>query len=1183
MTLNPQIIASDPLASCFVTANAGSGKTTTLVGRVARLLLHGARPEAMLCVTYTKAAAAEMQRRLFEQLGGWSVAEDGALRDALRKVGEDPDQIDPARARALFARALETPGGLKIQTIHAFCEKLLRRFPLEAGLTPGFVVLDEEQARRLSDLAQAALARSVLSDAESNLAKAYGRLVVSMTDGNFGDLLRGFEAQSEVLTFAFETLSGSGLSVTDWVWTKLGLEPGRTVEILRSETEARLDADLLDSARERLATGAKTFAEKAAELAPILEALRCGDPLFDALLDWMTTNDGTLSKRLMDAKPIKDLPALHERFLALGEALMAYRSGVFALEIAQNTADALTLAGFHLKAFAHEKQIRRALDFNDLIAATRRLLTTREDAAWVLYKLDGGLDHVLIDEAQDTAPDQWQILRALTQEIFAGEGAPGYVPGRTRTVFAVGDEKQSIYGFQGAAPEKFLDERQQYIQQGEAVGQKVVSPNLLESWRSTPEVLTFVDAVLSGQGASKVLPGSPGFELPPHIARRTDGPGCVDLWPWEQESAAEEPEAWDAPLDQIGEGSALKRLARRIARDIRERIETGETVLDKETRQWRPMTAGDVLILVRGRDGLFEEIIRALKQSGVPVAGADRLKLTEHIVFMDLMALIRFCLFPQDDLSLACVLRSPLCDLDEQDLFELACGRDGTLWAALTRRGDERPHWRSARMFLGWAREAAATHQAFDFLGLVLNRRDDGGLSQRQRILTRMGPEAEDALDETLAQAVAAEGRGDGELERFVAAMTTLTKDVKRELEDAHGQVRVMTVHGSKGLEAPVVYLPDTMRGQRDRSGPLLRGDDPLPFLVLGGKGRDADATQAIRTQINEKSTAEDLRLLYVALTRARDRIVVCGRLNARSKDAPESSWYAHIRAAFAHPDIAAHVREIDFADGSGSFRRFGADPERRGAMAAAVASATTALPAFLGTLAPVAGSGPRRVSPSELLGREAKDAAPSPLAGGAVGLGRFRRGNLIHSLFQMLPDLEPDARVAAASAWLSRQPDLSPDQQAEIAEAVLRVLGDARFAAVFGPGSRAEVAIAGEAPGLRYPGGPPVSLSGRLDRLVLSADQVLVIDYKTNRPAPAMPEATDPAYLAQMAAYVDVLKAIYPDRTVGAALVWTDGPALMPLPLALLDQALADARARLAGGRQHGSPLDPAQPDDYL
>ena len=1142
--------AADPKLNAFVTANAGSGKTKTLIDRVARLLLRDVKPASILCVTYTKAAAAEMQRRLFDVLGGWSVMPDDALRAKLFDLeGETAprDELGLSNARTLFAKALETPGGLKIQTIHAFCERLLRRFPIEAGVSPGFTVMDDQAAALIAGEARAAVAGYAL-DVEGLLSDAYARLAVSLDFDSFEQMFSAFEQKRDAIADYVERVGGlTGMQGHVWK-TCTDLDEPTSVEAIADAAYASLNRRLYNEAADVLSGGTKTDIKCA-------DGLRGTASIADALAVFFTAKgEGTPATWVAKTSGLKAREDLRMALLTEQDRLERVREDLRGAKVAETTVLVLALASAYAEAYALTKASRGALDFADLIGRTRDLVAERPDAAWVLYKLDDGIDHILVDEAQDTAPEQWDIVRRLTGEFWSGAGLRG--ADAERTLFVVGDEKQSIYSFQGADPRRLLDETRLYVDQITGSGRDARPVPLQVSYRSTPQVLAFVDSLLSLEEVQiGVLPE--GDNVVRHEPFRVDHKGCVDLWPLEREEKGEDRDAWDAPLDAEAETSANRRLARRIAREIDALVQRGDAVFDKELVRpdggrgdWRPAGYGDVIVLVRRRRVLFEEIIRALKQGRIPVAGADRLTLSAHIAFDDLMALARFVQFPGDDLTLAALLKTPFCGLGDDDLYALAKDRrPDSLWRVLRRRAGERPDWTSALEFLERARVLARGRAPFDFYGRVLGLTGPDGLSMRARMLTRLGAEAGDVLDEFLARTLAAESQGVRDLETLVHAFASLDISVKREMEGAGGEVRVMTAHGAKGLEAPIVVLPETTVTRTARGSPLLETADG-GFLWCARKDDDCVASAAARRARADREDQEAWRLLYVGLTRARDRLVLCGRIDARTKDEAVGGWYAAMRRAFAHPAVAPEVRTVVGADGV-AFERFGPDPDRlpRGQR---VESAPAPLPDWAACQAPVEPPARRYASPSQLA-EQTWGPAPSPLAM-VEGLGRYRRGELIHRLLQLLPDVPAAERRPAAQRLLARERDLTDAQRREMLAAAFGVIDDPRFADVFGPGSRAEAAIGGASP--RLPAG--LAGSGRGDPLLGAPPPGLVGDHKTNRPAPPGLSDADPAYLIQMSVYTAVLQEVFPGRRVEAALVWTDGPRLMPVPENIIAATLA-------------------------
>ncbi|MFO1014102.1 MAG: double-strand break repair helicase AddA [Caulobacteraceae bacterium] len=1155
--LDPQIRASDPDISAFVTAHAGSGKTTTLVNRVARLLLRKVKPEAVLCLTYTKAAAAEMQRRLFNTLGDWSVMEDAKLRHTLANLEERPtnafSEEDISDARALFARALESPGGLKIQTIHAFCERLLRRFPLEAGLAPGFKVMEDAAAARIAAEARDKVAMLVTEEG-GLLAEAYDRFATRLSFDAFEAMFASFETRREDIA----AWIGGVESVADAVRDACGLEKIEDPDVVEqlAVSPPALNVAAWRRAAEVMQGGGKSDQERAAQMWAVIKGATEGPCDVAAARACFFTTTGLPRARMANQGIAPEIAAflLQEQ----GRIVEAFDRAK-ANRVARDTLHAMLLADAYGRAYDEAKRRGGWLDFADLISRTAKLMGTRPEAAWVLYKLDGGIDHLLIDEAQDTAPEQWDIVQAITQEFFSGAGAREVA--LPRSLFVVGDEKQSIFSFQGARPERLRQEFEFHLRLMEGGPYVLEDVPLTRSYRSVPQVLNFVDHTFRPPGLVRaILPRADDFgaandeQAIEHLAQRAGHAGCVDLWPLDAEPERPEPRAWDAPVDSAEGQGAHRALAMRIATEIASLIQRGDQVFDKTLGAWRAAHAGDCLILVRRRGVLFGEVISALKRQGLPVAGADRLALAETSVFEDLLAAARFALFPEDDLTLAAILRGPLCAVSEDQLYDLARGRKASLWRTLIARRAELPVFEEAAASLSQLFAEAPRRAPFAFFGRLLARLDGEGRSMRQRLRTRLGPEAEDAIDEFLAQVLVLEQSGVRDLESVADALAGLDVMVKRELDEPKGEVRVMTTHGAKGLEAPIVFLPETVVGENNQKGGLLQTADGA-FLWCASSKDDCAASTAARELRRQREEDESYRLLYVALTRARDRLVIGGRQPLKKKEENLGGWWRAVDNAFSSDALAGEVRQVE---GAGViFRRFGPDPATGSAAPPDAAMPAYPLPEWTARPAPAVGA-QRYASPSSVGDLEAQIAhVPSPLDA-ADGLGRFRRGELIHKLLQLLPDIAPDARRDAAGKLLAREQGLSAAQIAEMAEAALIVLEDPQFAPAFGPGARAEVALAGASP--RLPAG--LAISGRMDRLVVEEGRVLVVDYKTNRPAPDDLAMVDPVYLAQMATYWAVLAEVFPGRAIEAALVWTDGPKLMPIPENLLLKAL-DEMAR--------------------
>lgn len=1107
--------AAHPHVSVFVTANAGSGKTKVLVDRIARLLLEGSKPSAFLCITYTKAAAAEMQRRLFERLGGWCVADDATLSAELEKLGAGG--ADLARARALFAQALETPGGLKIQTIHAFCERLLARFPIEADVPPGFEIADEARsAVLLADArAEAALSEDGPRDAFRRFAK---RLYSDHLEGLLDRL-----AMRRAEFHRFAKMHSGELFGAQALRERHGVND--TTENYTRTFLARWRWNELRDAAVKLSEGSANDRKTGERLRQVLECVDREDhpSAMQACFAFALT-EGRMRASFATKAMQSAHPWLEPVVRGFAEACEEAHAVLNAIERAEDAVAALALALKLDEAYGDAKTRSGVLDFDDLIESAQKLLQNSEAAPWVLYKLDGGLDHILIDEGQDTSPAQWDLITPLQNEFFAGLGARD----NNRTVFSVGDPKQSIYAFQGADPERFLAEAQNLSTRVHASGKLFAAPELRTSFRSAPEILRVVDETIRDK---HLVAGIGRHDAVVHLAARANERGIVEVWPIAPKPVIADAKPWDTPLDIERESSAHVVLANAIAKRIKAMIEAREGVWDKGGL--RPMRAGDVLALVRKRGAMFRELIKAFKREKLPVAGADRMVLRDELAVQDCLLLMQVALDPADDLSVACVLKGPWCNLtsDDNDIFPLAYERGGERLVDRLLAGAD-PKYAEARAFV---RDLIARRGAdpFAFLSWALET-PHGGVTGWARIFKRLGPETRDPVEELLQRALNLPQHVAPTLQRFLYDIELDAQQVKRELEAETGAIRVMTVHGAKGLEAPVVILPDATGDVGDApDNGLLFDTEEGPFVSFSAKGDDEPCATA-RAAHKERMLGEHWRLLYVAMTRARDRLIVCGP-QWRGGEAGDVSWRAAVELALER--LGADKIETPFGEGLRLGSTLVADEQ------AQAPGVNVDLPPWARTPAPET-SRIEIAAPSRL--HRVDPALFSPRADGQM---RFRRGRLIHGLLERLPELAPERRDAAALVWLARQGVEEAEAQAFAREA-LSVINDARFAAVFSPSSRAEAPIIGKVAGR--------AVRGVVDRLAVERDRVIVLDFKTDRPAPIDVAAAPDGYVLQLALYREVLRQIFPRKTVSCALLWTEKPHLMELPEARMDDVVA-------------------------
>lgn len=1020
------------VASTWISANAGSGKTYRLVEHVVTLLLLGVTPERICCITYTKAAAGEMRARVLKALRDLLVMDDEACRARVRALtGSD----DIALARSLFARVLDSPfGGLQLTTIHGFCQQILRRFPLESGLSPQFTVLEEAESDALQRIAR----QRVLEEAEgeNELARALALIAERSGEYAFNELMRTAARQGEWWAQVraeyplADTLKAA-------IYQHHGVELGATEASIRAACE-------------------------------IPESLRALEQ--DALFELLFTQKGERRKRLPAHVP----PGFVDRYERMVEHCRN-------LACAEESYAAALVASAFLDQYRKRKAEYQALDYDDLIHRTEQLL--RNYGGWVMTKLDHRIDHLLVDEAQDTSPGQWRIVRTLVEELMVTGGGvgSGNVP---RSLLVVGDEKQSIFSFQGADPRQFAGEAAHFAQLLEGSGMALLRQSLEHSYRSAQAILTLVDAVAALPPVRRGL--SAAGTPPRHTMKRQDNPvGRVVLHPPVPVVEKPKPEAFTLPQDYAITETTAQTLAERMAAEIKQWVEAGRCL------------PGDILILLWRRQPYADCLIRALETLDIPVAGIDRLKLSEHLAVRDLMALMQWCGYEGDDLALAHVLRSPILGVSEQVLEDLAFGRPGSLWRQVRQEAS-----------LAAALESilAARHRPpYEFLTHVLEVS-----GARTRFAERFGEEVHEVLDELKAQAAQMPASLAPTIAAFADWITRSEREVKRQ-QETHGQaVRIMTVHGAKGLEAPIVLLVNPVKNpDTGRETSLKATRARLPILAFSDEGKQAAAYRQAKEALKQDLFDEYYRLLYVALTRPRDELHIFAAEPVR-----EGSWYALVQQAMA---TLPTVRE-----GESLVLRDAGTPTPRPPTPSHAASP---MPAWVHSAPPSVPERQRVLSPSRLMEQ------PVALGGKA---GANVRGVRIHRVLQFL-QADSDANTLAQLLTLAA-PEWEASARAQAASEIAALHASERW--LWEYPAHAELSIGGTVNGAIY--------SGQIDRLVITPEAVVVVDYKTGSHVPATPEAAPEGYRLQMKVYKALLQPLYPERKIRSALLWTAIPALM-------------------------------------
>lgn len=1051
---NPQKLAAAPTVSAWVSASAGTGKTKVLTDRLLNLMLTGQDPAKILCLTFTKAAAAEMQTRLFQRLSSWVQMTEDQLTVSLEELWQgDVTANLKQQARSLFTQILDLPGGIKIQTIHGFCQSILGRFPLEARIPPQFSIIDDTTA---IDLLRRSTAK-ILHEQALNHPGIFSLLALYFKDQSFEDILGDLiSRRSHLRHLSQESLESyiqklcQSLELPSVDLRSLDLKDQFIYEASLDKNYDR--ATLLDLLNDK----PNSTLEKWLSAPPGIRV-----QLYDDYSSLFLTQKNEIRK-----SPKINSPEEAERIWRLSDRLKR-------LEIAQKSLVLYYLGSAVYRQYQQQKLIESALDYDDLIDKTIELLTDPELAAWVLYKLDGGIDHILVDEAQDTNPAQWDVVKALTQEFFRPDKAH-------RTLFVVGDSKQSIYSFQGADPQDFINLRHYFSQQSQAIGQTWRTVDLSVSFRSTPQILNLVDRVFADPSLRERILAESNLV---HTPFRQSHQGVVRLWPTilKDEEKKEKAEPWRIPSDRIPTTSIEQDCAVHVAQQISDLLRTAPTL--PSTQQ--PIQPKDILILVRQRSPFIPHLIRHLKHLNVPVAGADRFSLTDHLAIKDLLSLGQFLLQPLDDLSLATVLTSPLIGLSHQNLMELSMDRGGSLWAQLLKQKDSKPYQQAFNWLKGIL-DKTDFLSPFELFSYVLYELDG-----KRRILSRLSHEAEDVLAEFLTLLLNLERQLSPNLESVMGELLSQNYQLKRDASDTqHNEIRIMTIHGSKGLQAPIVILADKFGEKKNQAKILWRQDvhgrcDLL--LIHPRKEQDIDLTQQLKAQATLKDDAEDKRLLYVALTRAQDHLYVCGYGGKI-----DGSWYDLLQENGVETQewscLSTAQNDLDFH------------------------TSRLQLPNFL--------TSPVDLTPHLKPLEDKQELTPEA-----------HRGIIIHRLLEILPGNQTNPRQIASQVITKMTSD--PELQVDCLETSLKLLGSPELKVFFGEESVAELEILTDTGDLV-----------RLDRVVLGRT-IKILDYKSSKTPPISATHIPASIKKQLDSYKSALNSLYPDTPIDCYILWTSNGRL--------------------------------------
>ena len=1100
-----QMSAANPSMSVWVEASAGTGKTKVLSDRVLRLLLAKVDPAKILCLTYTKAAAVEMNERIAKRLSNWAVEEEIKLKEEiLALLGDNYNKQDFQDtlyfARTLFARLLDTPGGMKIQTIHSFCQDILKRFPLEAGISPYFEVLDDRSAKEILQHIKLDLLKSVEDDAENALSQAVVYLTQTISEYRFPEILNMITVNRGKIDNLLKMHRGQVDAIISLLEKKLNVSSKLSINDIKNIFMQQIDRNTLRLAIDAFSQGSTQDIDRAKTFTSVLEN-HFSLELYKTYKSVFLTEKGTIRSSLATKPVIKKSPFISDFMNSEAERILEAETKIKALYVLQTTSAVLYIAKNIIDNYNAYKEIYAVLDYEDLILKTKNLLENNSVAEWVLFKLDEGIDHILVDEAQDTSPNQWAIIKALTQEFFAGFGSHSDSE-LARSVFVVGDRKQSIYSFQGADPKEF-DKMYHYF---ESRIQNFAKVQLDVSFRSTKAIMDCVNMLFSQELPKKGV--VPDGEAINHLPYRLGEGGQVEVLPLVKEDKKEKNDYnWVLPVIREQKASLSARLAKLVAENIKKLVESKQILASKN----RPVRYGDFMFLVQQRNAFVEEFVRACKSIGVQVAGVDKLKLLEQIAVQDLLSLGKFLLLPADDLSLAEVLKSPIFGLNDDDLFTLSYNRKSTLFNRILTHPDYQELAEQLKKLLN----LSGFVRPFELFNYVLVK-----LNGRKNFIARIGHEVEDVLDEFLNLTLVFEQQHTPSLEAFITWVAQDEVIIQKEMEQGENDtVKIMTVHGSKGLQAPIVILADTTHIKNKAYKSEFLWDNDVVYFPPAAAYYDENCKN-IKNANLDADFDEYRRLLYVALTRAEDRLYIAGF--TKNEDADEQSWYKLIENNIqSNITLAADDKRIIYNI-----------PQENDVKISEESAQTNIEQSYdyaaILSPAPVESPLAKPYTPSKDIADET-DFSASPLADDGCF---YKRGTVIHRLLQYISSLAEDKRLSAARTFLCKElPEFSAAEIQKIIDEVFNLCK--KYKEIFDINSMAEVPIIGEAEGK--------FISAKVDRLIIKDDKVIIVDYKTNRPAAKDLSEVPPQYLNQLRTYKLLLSKIYPDKQVESYILWTN------------------------------------------
>ncbi len=1065
-TIKLQQQASNPKNSAWVFASAGSGKTKILTDRVLRLLLNGVLPHKILCLTFTKVAATEMQNRINKELASWVLLDDDELRNKLSNLsGKSPSEKNLTEARSLFLKILDSESKIKIQTIHSFCQSIIKIFPFEAKITPNFEILESNNEKILLKEAQ----KDVIRKARNN--EFYENLIeeisIKINDESFLEIISDLLSKKEEILFLKESFFGIE-NLIDEIF--------KNFAIPQNEDEDKIFEQFIEKINKKevlnLATSLEnSSSSKNIDISQKIQKFFSNqktDNFHNYKLAFFTKEDSPRKIYGSEAKDERLLKIIDEQ----KALIINFNEKLNSLRICNDTAIILRFIDQILESYSNKKKQDSFLDYNDLIVETNKLLMNPDFSNWVKMKMDGSFDHILVDESQDTNHQQWNIIKALSEDFFSGIGAGD----DNRSIFIVGDEKQSIYSFQGAEA-NISKEIYSYFY--EASNEKLQKIELNNSFRSGSEVLNLVDKVFSDQKRKDAISKTSEFKNHNPI-RNTKGK--VEVWPQivpEKKEKKEQSYEWkfdflESNEEQKEQEILAEAIAKKIANGVNKKIKL-------ENRQ-ESLKFGDFMILLRNRtNGFDKSLAKYFNKYNIAFSSQSRVKFGENLLILDLLSSAKFALLTEDDLNLACLLKSPIFNLTEADLLNICLFKNDNK-TSIYQSLDKLDKYKNVKEKLDKIITKSKTLDCFEFFYSLLNKEN-----HQKDFLAYFGNENLEIIEKFLSFVRDFSKNNSPSLQKLIEFIDNLNPELSLSSEDRN-KVKITTIHSAKGLQAPIVIMPDCsynfnqLLGAKEKISWVDFGNFNLP-IWCNKKSQENSIIKSHKEKRIKEAKDEYLRLLYVALTRAEDELYIAGFGN--SKD-PEC-WYEVVKNSA--PELSQPLPEADIVINElkeESFKEIKLEQ--------------------------------LKTAPKEFF--EEDDVEDQ------INISKIK-GKLIHKILEIFGKSGSQNKewlFKIAKNLIHEKEILDESLKSDLLKSIKNFLDSKVFDEIFSNNIKCEIDIASN------------NKLYRIDALIEKDEEVLIIDYKSDE---EKPDKIPNQYQEQLLNYKSALEKIYPKKPVRCAILW--------------------------------------------